>query len=93
MPGNKYGLLAFVFLVAATLIIPAVSNCACLPQCSWVSCLSIVRLLDNPMDYRWMGDWDPRFDTDMHTHYCGVNLTDCNARCDVGFVCQECRLK
>ena len=50
-----------------------------LPDCA--------RLFDSPSDYRWMGDWDPRFDTDMQTHYCGINPNTCDYRCDLRNTC------
>jgi hypothetical protein len=59
-------------------------------QCPWINCLSITRMLDDPRDYRWLGDWDPRFDRDYQTHYYGVNLCDCSITCDLQLKRQTC---
>jgi hypothetical protein len=91
MLDKKFGFLVVIFFLAATIIIPTVSTDVASAQCSWVSCLTIVKMLDSQTDYRWMGDWDPRFDSDMQTHYCGVNRNDCDVRCELEYGCQTCR--
>ncbi|SPF49215.1 exported hypothetical protein [Syntrophobacter sp. SbD1] len=95
MPGKNFGPLAVIFIVtAAVLLIPVLMQTGVASaQCSWQNCLSIVRMFDSPGDYNWMGSWDPRFDYDMQKHYCGVNLNDCNTRCDLQYSCQTCRLR
>lgn len=94
MPGKKFGPLVVIFIAtAAVLLIPVLQTGVASAQCSWMSCLSIVKLLDSPNDYKWIGDWDPRFDRDMQTHYCGVNLNDCNTRCELQYSCQTCSVR
>jgi len=88
---KRFGFASFVFIVAATVIIPAVLTDAASAQGSWVNCLWIVQLFNSPADYRWMGDWDPRFDPDFQAHYCGVKPSECDVRCDLEFSCQACR--
>jgi hypothetical protein len=97
MLDKKFGFLVFVFIIPVVVGICVVSADAasgrCGGQCNWQDCLSIVRLFNTEADYRWIGDWDPRFDTDFKTHYCGVNLCDCDVRCELEFSCQASRLR
>lgn len=94
MPGKRFGSLAVIFIVtAAVLLIPVLHTGVASAKCSWMNCLSIISQLDSTSDYRWIGDWDPRFDREMQTHYCGINPNDCNVRCELQYSCQTCSVR
>jgi hypothetical protein len=94
MNREKFGAVTLIFIVTAAVVMPAVLPGTASSQyqcgCSWINCLSIVRGLDIPSDYRWMGDWDPRFDRDFQTHYFGTNYCSCDFRCGL-HTCSSCR--
>jgi hypothetical protein len=89
---KRLGVLLTIFTITALLGSAALAGAAS-AQCSWVDCLSISRMLNNPNDYKWEGSWDPRFDEDWQVNYYGINLCDCGVRCELNFSGQRCRLR
>ena len=69
MPGRKFGFLALTFIMASAVLVPALLTGIASAECSAVNSLTTVQLFNNPNDYKWQRDWDPRFDSDWQTHY------------------------
>ena len=83
MSGKKFGfLLALTFILASTGVVPALLTGTASGEHSVVNCLTAVQLFNDPSNYRWLGNWDPRFDPDWQAHYRSVNLRDCDVRRD-----------
>ncbi|MGO9017192.1 MAG: hypothetical protein ACLQVJ_02465 [Syntrophobacteraceae bacterium] len=82
MSGKKFGFLALAFVLVSAVFVPALLTGIASSECSVVNSLTVVQLFHTPNDYKWQGNWDPRFDNDWQTHYGITYVRDCDARCD-----------
>jgi len=91
MSGKRLGASALIFIIAAAVLFPVLWTGIASAQCSWMDSLTVVQLFDNPHDYRWEGDWNPRYDPDWQNHY-GSTSCDYDVRCDLAYGCPTCGL-